>query len=95
VNRIGRVARKVDLADRLSGQGVDIGLGREAQIARADEHVVDIDQQAASGPGHQAMKEFDLAHLVTGQGDIERWVFDQDPSSQRNLCDADIPDHQA
>jgi hypothetical protein len=54
---IRAMAGQVDLADHLGGQGVQIGLGRVAQVAGADEHVVDVDQQAAAGAAGQFDQE--------------------------------------
>ena len=54
------VAGEVDLADLAQREGGEIGEGVEAMIGRADEDVVDVEQQAAAGSADDLGEEFGL-----------------------------------
>jgi hypothetical protein len=51
--RVGMVAREVDLGDGLHRKGVQVVVGAGAQVVRAEDHVVHVQQQAAAGAAHQ------------------------------------------
>src|SRR5277367_6242339 len=75
----------MDLADDLRRQTVEVGLRAEAEVAGADENVVDVEQQAAACLKSEFRKEVRLAQLMARQIDVEGRVLDQEPASERVL----------
>ena len=65
--RVRAVAGEVDLGDRVAGERVERRARVVAEVARADEHVVDVEEQAAAGPARQLGQEGHLVELVAGE----------------------------
>ena len=58
-----------------------------------DEHVVDVQQQTASGSAGDRANEVGLAHGRFAKGDIGRWIFEQHPPADGFLDLVDVIAH--
>src|SRR4029434_5216156 len=57
---------------------------------RSDNHVVDVEQQAASASVHEFVQELGLAQGGVAKAEICRWVFDGDLPPQAILQATDV-----
>ena len=84
------ITRKMDFADcreRKVGEGT---IRVEAVIGRADEHVVDVEQQAAARPADDLGQKLRLADRGLGEGDVGRRVLQENRALERGLDDLDV-----
>jgi hypothetical protein len=87
---VGRVAAKVNLADMLDGEGVDVGARIEMMIDGADVDIVAVEQQATARAPRQLAQEVHLRHLVGRESDVSRRVLDENASPERFLQLIDV-----
>ena len=64
---IERVAGQVDFPDELGRDGIEPVCCIEAEVVRADGHVVDVDQQLAAGTAGEFAKEARFAPLMIAE----------------------------
>ncbi len=62
----------------------------EAVIGRADEDVVDVEQEAAAGTLDDFGEKLRLADRGFGEGDVGRGVLEKDRALERGLHDLDV-----
>ena len=75
----------MDLADPIEREGVDIGHGFEAVIGGGDVDIVDVEQEATSGPSGDRGQKFDLAHVRGFERDIGCGILQQHAHAQAVL----------
>lgn len=80
------MAGEVDLSDRLRRQGVQVGHGVPAVVARADVDVVDIAEDAAPRALRHLGDEFPFGNGRVRVAKVARRVLDQDSALQPILC---------
>ena len=69
---VGVMVMPADMDFRHAGQweGVEISLGRKAEVHRRDENIVHIKQQAAAGATREFGKEFRFGPRAFGKGEV-------------------------
>ena len=93
LHQFGGMTREVNLADKMTRNGVEPGVCIVATIGAGNMHIVDVDQKAATAPIGQRDQKFGLAHLRPLDIDIDRGVFDEDGAAENFLCLVDMRDH--
>jgi hypothetical protein len=87
------VPAEMDFLHPFDGKLVQIVLRTGAEIGGRDEHVVDVEQQSASGPPRHFGKEFNLRDGAFGYTDISGRIFEQHLATQRRLYGVDMLRH--
>ena len=87
---IVRAAAEMNFPDRGEWETRQIAPGVEAEIGRADENVVDVEQKAATGPPDDLGQKLRLADRRLGESDISRGVFEEDRPAECALYDVDV-----
>ena len=87
------MAAQMDFPNGVKRIGVDVALGGIVEIGRGHEHVVHIQQQAASGATHDLGQEIGFRPGAFRKGQIRRRVFQQHPAAQHGLHLVDVIRH--
>lgn len=87
---IRRMAGEVDLLDLRERVGVDIGEGVPALVGGRDEHVVDVEQEAAAGAPRDLGDEVGFRIGALGEGQIRGGVLQQHLPAERVLHRVDV-----
>src|SRR3546814_5111280 len=74
---------QMDLAHMVEREIGQVGERREAVVRGRHEHVVDVEQQAASAAPDEIAQEIRLAHRRLAHDEIGRRVLDQDRATDR------------
>src|SRR5262245_10352953 len=76
------VSGEVDLADAVAREPGQVVLGPEAVVCRADEDVVDVEQDATIGLLGDGGKELPFRHRRVPEGDVARDVLEQEAAPE-------------